>query len=240
MKRVQDKSKKLFLFDIDYTLVKGVTAHKYALIEALKKVYGLDVNVDPIDHLGKTEKEIVTDILRRHGIEEPIIASKLEECISVMSEMYDEFADKYKVEVLDGVKDLLDELKRRGIPMGLITGNTESISRKKLEQTGLDGYFEIGGFDEDGAKRSDLLRAAIRKAEAIHDTFVNGDIFVFGDTPFDIYAGKEVGTKTIGVATSSYSEKQLKDAGADFVFKDLRDTTNVLDTLLPTPKKKEI
>ena len=217
-----------------------MTAHRYALIGSLKKVYGLDINVDPIDYLGKTEKEIVTDILRHRGIEEPIIGSKLEECISVMSEMYDKFADKYRVEALDGVKDLLDELKRRGILMGLITGNSESISRKKLKRAGLDGYFEIGGFDEDGAKRSDLLRAAIRKAEAKHGAFVNGNILVFGDTPYDIYAGKEVGTKTVGVATNSYSEKQLRDVGADFVFKDLRDTKSVLDTVLPTPKKGNI
>jgi phosphoglycolate phosphatase-like HAD superfamily hydrolase len=53
-----------------------------------------------------------------------------------------------------------------------------------------------------------------------------GDIFVIGDTPRDIDAGREAGFRTVGVATSDYSVDQLKAAGADLVLSDFERERN--------------
>jgi len=51
---------------------------------------------------------------------------------------------------------------------------------------------------------------------------------VLGQGTMDIKSGKEAGIKTIGVTTGIYSEEQLKDAGADFVVKNLKDKDEIL------------
>ena len=45
-----------------------------------------------------------------------------------------------------------------------------------------------------------------------------------GDAPSDMKAGREAGAyKCIGVTTGIHSEEQLKEAGADYVFNNLKD-----------------
>jgi phosphoglycolate phosphatase-like HAD superfamily hydrolase len=46
------------------------------------------------------------------------------------------------------------------------------------------------------------------------------DVFVIGDTPRDIAAGREAGFTTIGVATGKFTSGQLKETGATAVLED--------------------
>lgn len=46
---------------------------------------------------------------------------------------------------------------------------------------------------------------------------------LFGDTPYDIKAGRHIGALTIGMASGSYTREDLIEAGADYVFPDFRD-----------------
>ncbi|UCE55077.1 MAG: HAD family hydrolase [Desulfobacterales bacterium] len=65
-----------------------------------------------------------------------------------------------------------------------------------------------------------LLKVLIRK------------IFLLGDTPKDMKAGKAVGATTIGVTTGIFSDEQLEPAGADIVFSNLADTDSILKFIL--------
>jgi phosphoglycolate phosphatase-like HAD superfamily hydrolase len=47
-----------------------------------------------------------------------------------------------------------------------------------------------------------------------------GDVFVIGDTPRDIIAGREAGFLTVGVATGKYSKEELKESGATVAISD--------------------
>jgi phosphoglycolate phosphatase-like HAD superfamily hydrolase len=53
------------------------------------------------------------------------------------------------------------------------------------------------------------------------------DVFVIGDTPRDIHAGREAGFRTVGVATSDYSADDLNSAGADLVLSDFERDRNL-------------
>jgi phosphoglycolate phosphatase-like HAD superfamily hydrolase len=46
------------------------------------------------------------------------------------------------------------------------------------------------------------------------------DVFVIGDTPRDIVAGREAGFLTVGVATGKYSKAELAESGATVVISD--------------------
>src|SRR5262249_11432835 len=124
--------------------------------------------------------------------------------------------------VLPGIASLLEQMvARQDTVLALATGNIELGGRLKLERGNLNGYFESGGFGSDSEDRTELVRKAAQKAADRNRTqFSSSNIFVIGDTPLDIDAGKRAGFKTVGVATGSYSVDQLLAAGATFVISD--------------------
>jgi len=220
---------KLVLFDIDKTLIKSSEVKdKIAFPGAFKKVYGIDTNINVINHHGMTDQQIIIEVLKKKGLDEHTIKARLEECMDVMIEIFNKHNHQDKVVVLDGAKELLEELNKNNILMGLVTGNLEEIAKGKLKKIGLNKYFKVGGFGSDGINRTNLVRLAIKKAEDNFNFEFNNNVFLFGDAIQDIKSGKEAGIKTIGVTTGIYSEEQLKDAGADFVVENLKDKDEIL------------
>lgn len=223
---------KLVLFDIDRTLIKGSRGHKIAFSEAFKKVYGVDTTIDIINHHGITDQQIIIEVLKKNELDEPTIKSKLEECLKEMIDSFDKIVDGDKIIVLEGVQELLEELNKNNILMGLVTGNLEPIARGKLKKVSLDRYFKVGGFGSDDINRTNLVKLAIKRAEENFDFRSNNNVFLFGDAPQDMKAGKEAGVKTVGVTTGIYSKEQLENVDADFIFENLKDTNKVLKIIL--------
>ena len=219
---------RLVLFDIDGTLVKGFKGHGRAFSEGFKKVYGVDATVDTIGVQGMTEQQVIIEVLKQHGLNEEEIKSKIEECMRVMIDYFKKIVATDEIILLDGVQELLRQLKDRDILMGLVTGNLKPIGKGKLGKVNIDYYFKIGGFGNDDVDRANLARLAIERAKKYYGFQFNNNVFLFGDAPQDMKAGKEVGVKTIGVATGVYSKEQLEDAGADFTLKNLKNTEKIL------------
>ena len=56
----------LYLFDIDWTLIRGGTpAHREAFTPAYREVYGLDLSLDGISAAGRTDTWLLAEPLRR-------------------------------------------------------------------------------------------------------------------------------------------------------------------------------
>jgi len=220
---------KLVLFDVDRTLIKGLKAHKEAFSEAVKKVYGIDTSIDILEYHGMTDKQLIIEVLKKVGVSERKIKPKVEECAAEMVASFKKLIGNDNIAVLYGVRRLLALLEKNNVLMGLVTGNLEAIARGKMKKIGLNHYFKIGGFGSDDFVRAKLVKIAIKRAKKIG---FSGNVFLIGDTPRDIVAGKKAGVKTIGVTTGIYSAGQLKNAGADFIFKDLKKTNEVLKIIL--------
>jgi len=223
---------KLVLFDIDGTLIKSSRGHSTAFSEAFRKVYGIDTNIDIINHHGMTDQQIIIEVLKKNGLDEQTIKSKIEKCIKAMIKSFNEIVNNSEIIVLEGVRELLKELDKNNVLMGLVTGNLEPIARSKLKKVGLNHYFKFGGFGSDDINRTNLVRIAIKRVKENFDFKLNNNVFLFGDAPREIKAGKEAGVKTIGVTTGIYSKEQLKDAGADFIFESLKNTNKILKIIL--------
>lgn len=129
-------------------------------------------------------------------------------------------AERYRV--LPGVVDVLDALRSDRIVHALGTGNVEEGARLKLARGGLWERFAFGGFGSDAEDRTDILRAAWRKAEAHMGTRLGPEAFVVvGDTPRDIHAAHALGIACVAVATGSHTANELAQNGADMVFSSL-------------------
>jgi phosphoglycolate phosphatase len=228
-----DAMNRLVLFDIDGTLIKsGSRSHKLAFASAFTKIYGIDTAIDVIDHDGKSDKRIIVEVLKKNGLNEESIRVKIDEAMREMADFFEKNISIDEPVLLEGVEELLKELKKNNILIGLITGNLEPIARAKLKRIKLNKYFKFGGFGNDSEKRSSLIKIAIKRAEDDFNFKYDNNVFVIGDTPKDVKAGREAGVKVIIVPTGKYSEKELKAQNPDFLFKNLTCKEEILKAVL--------
>ena len=91
----------------------------------------------------------------------------------------------------------------------------------------------MGGFGSDHISRTELVKIAIKRAGEKFGFKPGNNVFSIGDAPSDMKAGREGGAfKCIGVTTGIFSKEQLKEAGADYVFKNLLDKDKILKIIL--------
>jgi phosphoglycolate phosphatase-like HAD superfamily hydrolase len=214
---------KLLLFDVDQTLIYTGGAGLRALDRACRNILSVENATQGISPHGKTDPAIIREILLvRVGVHSEVedqLASLLESYLFFLKEEV-QLSEKYQV--LPGIAEILAEMSARGdVMLGLATGNVELGARIKLDRGDLNGYFTFGGFGSDSEDRTTLVRkageiAAIRSGRAVPPE----DVFVIGDTPRDIEAGRGAGFKTVGVATGHYAVDQLLESGATFAISD--------------------
>jgi phosphoglycolate phosphatase len=216
------------LFDIDKTLIARSSAHLKAFFMSLRAVYGVSAEPNVITHHGMTDQQIIREVLRVKGVDEQAINDGMQRCMQVMTDRFFELNPADTIELLPGVLDLLEALKKRGAHIGLVTGNLEKIAWGKLEKAGIARYFTFGGFGSDHSDRRKMAALAVKRCSALYGLSGNNPVVLFGDTPFDIAAARAVGALAVGVATGYPSKDQLLAAGADIVFDNLADTQAVI------------
>jgi len=222
---------KLILFDIDGTLLKGQSKiHFNSFSEALKKVFGINTSPAEIDHDGKTDTRIIFELSKKHGIPREKVLPKIKEIYKIMSDFYKNNTSlDTNIEPNGDVEKLLSILKNKGYILGLLTGNLENIGRAKIGKFDLNKYFSFGSFGGISEIRSELLENAIEQAKSkFKINFEKEDIFVIGDTRFDVECGKKLGVKTIAIATGKYSLEELKKYNPDYAFKDFSEIDKIV------------
>lgn len=225
--------KRLILFDIDGTLVRGGPA-KTAFMQAMTSVFGTDGTFEGHDFSGKTDPQIARELLTVAGLRDREIDAGFAALWPAYLEELERRLPDHPMTVLPGVRPLLHRLeKANGVALGLLTGNIMDGARLKLGSVGLMDHFPIGSFGSDSEIREDLPAVAIRRATLAWGTnFHPSSVVVVGDTPRDVACGKHGGTRTVAVATGPFSAQALVAAGADRVLPDLGDLELVLEALL--------
>ena len=136
----------------------------------------------------------------------------------------DAVADSKGYKVLPGVPERLRQLSHDGHLLGIITGNGDGAAHIKLARGDLNRWFSFGAYAGAGLERSDIVREAVRRGEAMVGRDVpNTEIYVIGDTPLDIGAAHAAGCTAIAVATGHYDRAALDAAGADHVLETLEE-----------------
>jgi phosphoglycolate phosphatase-like HAD superfamily hydrolase len=117
---------------------------------------------------------------------------------------------------------LLYKLSRRGIPVGLVTGNLTRIGWKKMERAGLKQYLRFGAFAERAPDRAGLVRIAMRHARKQGWIDRRSPVVLVGDHPNDIRAAQANGIRSVAVATGVVSAEELTTHSPDVLVPDLR------------------
>ena len=227
---------KLVLFDIDGTLLNSGGLGRASMQRALGMVFGSPGN-PAYRYDGKTDKQIVRDVMRLEGHSDEHIDSRMEKLIELYLEGLRTGAKsgKFNVRPLEGVPELLDALDaREDVVLGLLTGNVEPGARTKLTAAGINpDRFRVNAFGSDHEHRPELPAIAQRRASETLGLDIAADrLIVIGDTPADIECGRALGAKAIGVASGHYTVEQLEAHNPYAVFPSLKNTQQVLETIL--------
>lgn len=227
---------RLVLFDIDGTILLTAGAGRRAITAALAEYMGDRVAFQQIRFDGKTDPQIVSELLAAAGAPGPHDHDHVRAlCERYVALLERELATATGTRLMPGFPAILDRLEAEaGVVLGLLTGNLERGAALKLRAAGIDpGRFKVGAYGSDAAHRPDLPPIAARRAEPFFGrTPAGGEVVIIGDTPADVACGAGIGARAVAVATGSYTVAELAACGAHAVFADLGDTDRALEAIL--------
>lgn len=213
----------VLFWDIDGTLLTTERAGIFAWEEAMQEIVGRSVDFSSLETAGLTDVEIARKILMFYD---------LPPALELESRLLDRYEELLPLRlawrqgrVLPGVREVLEFLRERADVVSLLlTGNTRAGARAKLRHYGLTEYFDGGAFADGVTDRPSIARAALaltreRAPEAVTDR----QIYVIGDTPHDVHCAREIGARSIAVATGTYTVEELRRHSPWWVIEHLPD-----------------
>lgn len=216
-------SSALVLFDIDGTLLRRAGPHhRDALVDAVREVTGLDTTTDHIPVHGMLDTDILERMMTDAGESAAFVRHHLPAIIRRAQAIYVRRCPDLRRKTCPGVRRILYGLKRRGVPVGLVTGNLKRIGWKKMERAGLRHYFRFGEFAGTVPDRAALARQAIEHARGRGWVDEDTRISLIGDAPSDILAARANGIQAIAVHTGISTREELAALEPDVLLEDLR------------------
>lgn len=119
------------------------------------------------------------------------------------------------------VKEVLAELKRNGISMGVVTSKIRRTTLMGLQRFGLDAYMDIV-VTVDDVQEAKPSPQGIRMAMAALGGESKTTLMV-GDSQYDILAAKNAGVRSAAVAWSMKGESYLREYCPDYVLSDMHE-----------------
>lgn len=118
--------------------------------------------------------------------------------------------------VYDGIPELLEKLKEKGVKIALATSKPYEFSIKILKHFDLYKYFDFfGAATMDGriSKKEDVISTLLNEMGAQN----KDEILMVGDRYHDIEGAKANDLKSAGVLWGYGSKEELQNAGAEYI-----------------------
>lgn len=215
------EKKKVILFDLDGTLTDPMIGITKSVQYALKKYGIIEEDLwNLTKFIGPPLKE---SFMEFYGFSE----EEGQKAVEYYREYYAPVGI-YENQVYEGLEKMLAALKEKGLSLCVATSKPERFAKMILDHFHLDSYFDlIGGALMDG--RTD-------KAEVISYVLAQLDtkkekVVMVGDREHDVLGARKNGLDSIGVLFGYGNEEELKEAGADWIAKDMTELGNLLVTL---------
>jgi HAD superfamily hydrolase (TIGR01509 family) len=212
------------ILDIDGTLVDTNYQHAIAWFRAFRQ-HGIVLPIWRIHrHIGMGGDQLIGALTDERFEEREGDAIRAAEKVLYM-ELIDE------VEPMEGARELLEELKRRGHTVILASSAKADEVDHYLDLLNARNIAEgwtTSADVEETKPQPDLVNSALKKAGARAD-----DAVMVGDTTWDVRAAESANVPTIAVRTGGFGADELREAGAAAIFESVRDLCDHLaDTAL--------
>src|SRR5215831_4533788 len=207
------------LFDFDGTLYGDWHIWISIIVNTLAN---FRVNVDPVEPLEKARSMIekgdgangtlrisgvASAVARDHGVDrDDDVRARF---FQLLDARMDETGPDGKV-----VK-LLEDCHRSRFHMGIVTFVRKARITRRLESWSFNQYFRSVITPDDLAE---VKPSPLPFQKAMREIDVEpADCTVVGDEPVDMIGGKKAGATTVGLPVGFFSNKSLRDAGADHI-----------------------
>lgn len=208
------------ILDIDGTLVDTNYHHTIAWYRAFRQ-HGIILPLWRIHrHIGMGGDQLVTALT-----DEQTEAELGDDIRTAEKALYFELITE--VETMEGSRELIEDLKRRGHTVVLASSAKEDEVERYLDLLDarhLADAWTTSADVEHTKPEPDLVRAALERANG-----PAGEAVMIGDTPWDVDAAKSAGVPTLAVRTGGFGIDELREAGAIEVFESVAELRSKLD-----------
>ncbi len=208
------------ILDIDGTLVDTNYHHAVAWFRAFRQ-HGIVLPIWRIHrHIGMGGDQLIgalTDERYEEREGDSIRAAEKVLYMELISE----------VEPMEGSRELLEDLKRRGHTVVLASSaKADEVDHylELLDARNIADAWTTSADVENTKPQPDLVNSALTKANAESD-----DAVMVGDTTWDIRAAEAASVPTIAVRTGGFGQDELEAAGAAAVFESVAELLRRLD-----------
>lgn len=209
---------RLVMFDLDGTLLDSVP-DLAAAVDSMLAQLGLPVaGIERVrDWVGNGARILVERALESQRQGMPVHGDN-EAALALFMQAY---ADSHRfTQVYPGVRECLDWLTARDIPLAVVTNKPQRFVGPLLEEKGLAGYFRwvIGG-DTLAQQKPDpaALLHVMRKAGVRAE-----DCLFVGDSRNDVLAARAAGVRCVAVSYGYNHGRPVAEEGPDLLLDDLR------------------
>ena len=132
-----------------------------------------------------------------------------------------------EVEPMQGARQLLEEIKRRGHSVVLASSaKADEVEHylELLDARSIADAWTTSADVEQTKPQPDLVNSALEKADADPK-----DAVMVGDTPWDVQAARSAKVPTIAVRTGGFGQEELEEAGAAAVFESVAELLGRID-----------
>ncbi len=205
---------KAMLFDMDGVLVDSEPIHFAGRKRTLKR-YGLEITDEELSHYtGILAKPFLRDIAEKRGVNIPI--DEAAEFVPV--DFKTEF-DKSDIKPIDGIKNLLENLAAKNIPMAIASSSSPQLIREFVKRLEIEKYFTalVSGHEVKQSKPAPDIY--LKAAESVK--VAPAECVVLEDSRSGILAGKAAGMYCIGFISPHSGNQDLSQA--DIIVKKISD-----------------
>jgi phosphoglycolate phosphatase-like HAD superfamily hydrolase len=230
--------RRLILFDIDGTLLTAGGAPRLAFRRALIARFGTSGDEARTDFSGKTDPQIVYEIMRGAGFDDDRIEAGIDELFEhYLAGLERELPADPAHRLHPGAAAVVEALDADPrVVLGLVTGNVERGARLKLERFDLWRRFRVGAFGSDHPDRDRLPRIAMERASRLTGhAFTGSDTVVIGDSPADIRCARAAGAVAVAVASGLPTREELAARGPDVLLDSLEEWPELLAAIGLSP-----
>ena len=200
---------KAVIFDLDGTLVDSMGLWR-------------DIDIEFLNARGIEYKDDLQEKIEGMSVTETAVFCKdyykLTESVEELKEIWNQMAEdkyRYEVQLKPGVMEFLEELKRRGIKMGIATSNSKELIAAVNEAYHFDRYISCVVTScsvNRGKPAPDVYLEAARQLSVLPE-----ECLVFEDIVKGIEAGKNAGMLVCAVEDSfSAEQRERKKAISDY------------------------
>jgi len=204
------------IFDMDGLMINSepywAMADK-AFFEKYKKPYNSEIN---LHIMGRGQREIIEYYKKEFGFIGDTSALIIERKNLLYTFLFS------NISLMEGVEDIIKFLYQHDIILAVATsGHTTEMAKKILEKVDLGKYFSVVISGDDVAKSKPAPDIYLKTAKILHVD--PSECLVFEDASNGVRAGKAAAMTVYGINNGEEIYNKLKEAGADKVFKSMRE-----------------